>query len=74
MQVNVFISAGTEENPPKLLVLPLGPEAAIPRHLQGTEWRHFATTMTDDRLLGARAADIEADIAANGYALVAPTG
>lgn len=74
MQVNVFISKGNAEHAPTLLVLPCGPLAAIPRHLQGLEWRHFAVTSPDDKLLGARAAEIEADIAEDGYALVKPTG
>jgi len=74
MQVNVFISAGTEHRPPTLLVLPLDPGTAIPRHLQNLEWRHFATTLTGDKLLGAQAAAIEADIERDGYALVSPTG
>ena len=74
MQVNVFISTGTDDSPRRLLVLPLDPGAAIPRHLQDTEWQHFATTLTSDKLLGARADVIEADIARNGYSIVSPTG
>ena len=74
MQVNVFISEIAEGQSPQLLVLPLGPEAVIPRHLQEYEWRHFATTLTADKLLGAPAALIEADIARDGYSLVSPTG
>lgn len=74
MQVNVFISTGTDDSPRRMLVLPLDPGAAIPRHLQDTEWQHFATTLTSDKLLGARADVIEADIARNGYSIVSPTG
>jgi len=74
MRVNVFISASTDGEPPQLLVLSLGPEAVIPRHLQHLEWRHFATTMTDDKLLGASSVDVESAIAKDGYALVSPTG
>ncbi len=74
MPVNVFISAVAEGQSPQLLVLPLGPDAAIPAHLREIEWRHFATTLTADKLLGASAASIEADIARDGYSLVAPTG
>ena len=73
MQVNVFISTGTDDSPRRMLVLPLDPGAAIPRHLQDTEWQHFATTLTSDKLLGARADVIEADIARNGYSIVSPT-
>ena len=74
MQVNVFISTGTDDSPRRMLVLPLDPGAAIPRHLQDTEWQHFATTLTSDKLLGARADAIEADITRNGYSIVSPTG
>ncbi|MBB4051128.1 hypothetical protein GGR20_000746 [Devosia subaequoris] len=74
MQVNVFISDQKDGKAPQLLVLPMGPEAVIPRHLQHQEWRHFATTMTDDKLLGAPSPEIEAAIARDRYALVSPTG
>ena len=74
MQVNVFIAKTADEVAPTLLVLPYGPTAAIPRHLQGIEWRHFATTMTDDKLIGAQAEDVEDALSSHGYALVAPTG
>ncbi|MHA6298206.1 hypothetical protein [Devosia sp. CAU 1758] len=74
MQVNVFISEGTAGNPPSLLVLPIDTSAAIPRHLQDREWRHFATTMSEDKLLGASAARVEQAIAEDGYCLVEPTG
>ena len=74
MRVNVFISASKDGQPPSLLVLPLDPGAAIPRHLQDTEWQHFATTLTSDKLLGAKADAIEADITKNGYSIVSPTG
>ncbi|MNY82213.1 hypothetical protein D3C86_2241840 [compost metagenome] len=57
-----------------MLVLPIDPGAAIPSHLRSTEWQHFATTLASDKLLGAQAAVIEADIARNGYSLVSPTG
>lgn len=73
MQVNVLIARATEDEAPTLLVLPYGPQAAIPRHLQGLEWRHFATTMTDDKLIGAPTESVEQSIARDGYALVAPT-
>lgn len=74
MQVNVLISEAVGKSPPALLVLPYGPLAAIPRHLQGMSWRHLAITGVDDKLLGASAAAIEASIAEAGYALVSPTG
>jgi hypothetical protein len=57
-----------------MLVLPYGPQAAIPRHLQGLDWRHMAVTMADDRLLGATHWKIEADLIRQGYAVVNPTG
>ncbi len=74
MQVNVLIARGGEEFAPELLVLPYGPMAAIPRHLQALDWRHLAVTMTDDKLLGAAGPRIRADIAQNEYAVVQPTG
>jgi hypothetical protein len=48
--------------------------ASIPRHLQGADWVYFATTTTDDKLIGAAAETVEAGIARDGYALVSPTG
>ena len=57
-----------------LLVLPYGPMASIPRHLQGADWSYFATTTTGDKLMGAPAATVEAGIAQHGYVLVSPTG
>ena len=74
MQVNVFISENLGRCPPALLILPYGPMAAIPRHLQGMPWRHLAITAADDKLLGAPAAQIESAISEAGYALVNPTG
>lgn len=74
MQVNVFISDAREGEAPTLLVLPYGPMAAIPRHLQGLEWRHLAITSPQDKLLGAAPEVIEAGIVENGYAVVRPTG
>ena len=74
MQVNVLISDPVGNCPPALLVLPYGPTAAIPRHLQGMKWRHLAITAADDKLLGAPANQIEVAISQGGYALVHPTG
>lgn len=73
MQVNVFIAKAADDAPPTLLVLPYGPGAAIPPHLQRLEWRHFAIAMTDDKLIGAPAEAVEAGIARDGYVLVLPT-
>lgn len=74
MQVTVFISDARKGEEPTLLVLPYGPEAAIPRHLRGLEWRHLAITSSGDKLLGAADTKVEAGIAEHGYALVKPTG
>lgn len=74
MQVNVFISAPLEGEEPSLLVLPYGPEAAIPKHLQEMRWRHLAVTSPEDKLLGADATMIKDTIDDCGYALVKPTG
>ncbi|WIJ24014.1 hypothetical protein [Devosia sp. RR2S18] len=71
--MNVFIGHRSGEQP-ELLVLPYGPMAAIPPHLQTLEWRHMATTGAGDRLLGATEDKIKAEIAISGYAVVRPTG
>lgn len=73
MQVNLLIAKAAEDEAPTLLLLPYGPQAANPRHLQGLERRNFATNMTDDRLIGAPTESVEQSIARDGYALVAPT-
>ncbi|AVF02923.1 MULTISPECIES: hypothetical protein [Devosia] len=74
MQVNVFVSKASEGEEPALLILPYGPAAAIPPHLQGLEWRHLAITSPEDKLIGADTGEIEVSIAEHGYALVKPTG
>mgnify|MGYP004543734035 CR=1 FL=1 len=74
MQVNIFIARDDRQTPHKLLVLPFGPNAAIPQQLQHLDWQHFVTTLTDDKLLGASAKTIEIDIARSGFAVVQPTG
>lgn len=74
MQVNVFIAKAADGAATTLLVLPHGPMAAIPRHLQGVEWSYFATTTADDKLIGATAETIEQGIGRDGYAVVSPTG
>jgi hypothetical protein len=73
VQVIVFISRdpSQEGHVPSLLVLPDQADAAIPRHLQGIEWRYFATTSTTDRLLARSRVDVERELAAEGYAIVA---
>ena len=53
---------------------PTAPWPQYPRHLQGADWVYFATTTTDDKLIGAAAETVEAGIARDGYALVSPTG
>lgn len=72
MQVNVFVASKASGEPPTILVLPFGPTAVIPRHLLALDWRHLAVTMTDDRLIGAPAVDVEAAIGQHGYALLSP--
>jgi hypothetical protein len=72
MQVNVFISAVTSEEKPKLLVLPLGPEAAIPPHLQYLDWRYFATSSADDAIIGGPPGEVEVSLARDGYFLTTP--
>jgi hypothetical protein len=74
MQVNVFIANAAGGEGKTLLVLPYEPMASIPRHLQGADWSYFVTTTTDDKVIGAPAATVEASIAEHGYSLVSPTG
>lgn len=70
MRVNVFIAQNDGQAPHELLVLPYGPLAGIPRHLKHLDWRNLATTLSDDKLLGRSGANIQADIARQGYSLV----
>ncbi len=76
MQVNVFIEDvdGNEGQSPRLLILPVAPDAAIPVDFRSGGWTYFATTSTDDKLLGAPAGKVEADIASKGFSVVQPTG
>lgn len=74
MQVNVFVLKAGNDSPPTLLVLPYGPMAAIPPHLQGVNWTYLATTTSDDKLIGAQSIAVEEDIGRVGYALVMRTG
>lgn len=69
MQVNVFIAESDNEQG-NLLVIPCGPSVTIPSHLQNRSWRHMATTTHNDERLNASTREIEAKIAAGGYALV----
>ena len=71
MQVNVLVRDGADADDTPLLVLPFGCEAAIPEHLCKVRWRELATAMTDDRLLWPGQSRIEADIALQGYSLLA---
>lgn len=71
MQVNVFVSEVRQDGgPTQMLVLPFGPEAAIPTHLQGIEWRYFATTEADDRIINVPPGEVEVALAADGYLVV----
>lgn len=73
MQVNVFISAVEHDgSPTQMLVLPFGPEAAIPRHLQHIDWRYFATTFAGDSVIGAEKAEVEVALTSEGYLLTQP--
>ena len=76
MQVNVFISDvdGNSGKAPRLLILPADPDASIPQNLRSYEWTYFATTTSSDKLIGATAAAVEAEIAEQGYSVVSPTG
>ncbi len=71
MQVNVFISEVKQDGlAPTIVVLPSGPQAAIPKHLQHMEWRYFATVESGDKITGAPAGEVEAALARDGYMVV----
>lgn len=73
MQVNVFVSEVRQDGEPaQMLVLPYGPQAAIPSHLQSIEWRYFATAEADDRIIGLPAGEAEIALAREGYVVVTP--
>lgn len=73
MQVNVFISVAQNiDVAPTFLLLPLRPQAGIPQHLQGIEWRYVTTTEADDRIIGLAPDDVESALNRDGY-LVTPT-
>jgi hypothetical protein len=75
MQVIVFISKVDQSgSAPRLLILPDRPDVAIPPHLRDTEWTYFVTTSSNDKLIGAAAARIEAELVTEGYSMVKPTG
>ena len=74
MQVNVFVSEVKQDGQPTvMLVLPTGPEAAIPAHLRDVQWRYFATTDAGDEVIGVPGRSVELALAADGYVLVTPT-
>jgi hypothetical protein len=73
MRVNVFVSEVRQDGEAtQLLVLPYGPLAVIPTHLQGIEWRYFATTEADDKIIGLHPGEVEIAIQEVGYAVVTP--
>ena len=76
MQVNVFVSEvdGNMGRAPRMLILPVAPDASIPADFRSEEWTYLATTDSRDKLLGATAETIEADIASRGFCVVQPTG
>jgi hypothetical protein len=74
MKLNVFIANGSADQPVQLLVVPFGPGACIPKHLQNISWRDFATNAdSTDALLGADAEKVRRDLERDGYALVHPS-
>ncbi|ODT80486.1 MAG: hypothetical protein ABS76_16255 [Pelagibacterium sp. SCN 64-44] len=73
MQVNVFVSEVEQDGTPTaMLVLPFGPEAAIPEHLRKVKWRYFATADADDAIIGLGRRDVESALATDGYVLTTP--
>ena len=74
MQVNVFISASHHNSAaPTYLLLPLRPQATIPQHLQGIEWRYLTTTETDHKIIGLAPRDIDAAVMRDGYLVTSAT-
>lgn len=73
MQVNVFVS-GTKLNGTRthLLILPFGPEPAVPKHLQHIKWHYFATTDAGDSTIGATQQQVKAALAEDGFLLTEP--
>jgi hypothetical protein len=72
MQVNVFVSRHDGQLRNEFLVLPLDLKAPVPKQYR-VGWRYFATTNTTDHLFGdIDALAIEAEIGANGFAVVHP--
>ncbi|MFD2646377.1 hypothetical protein ACFSX5_01055 [Devosia albogilva] len=73
MQVNVYVSELHQDGQPtQMLVLPFGPDAAIPAHLQNMQWRYFATTEVDDRIIGLTRGEVEVALHRDGYLIVTP--
>lgn len=73
MQVNVFIARNGESRQ-TLLVMPYGPVAAIPDHLQHQNWRSLATTTSDDVLLQGNHDTICEELRRYGFALLQQSG
>lgn len=73
MRVNVFISEVQQNGTAaQMLVLPYGPEATIPAHLQHMGWRHLAVAEADDKIIGLTKGEVEAGLARDGYLMLAP--
>jgi hypothetical protein len=72
MQVNVFITRVEGQLQNKLLVLPMSPQSAIPPQYR-VGWVYYARVDTRDRMFGdLDAVTLEAQIAAQGFAIVTP--
>ncbi|QQR38025.1 hypothetical protein [Devosia rhizoryzae] len=73
MQVNVFISEVQQDGErTQMLVLPTGPAAAIPIHLQDRNWRYFATTDADDQCIGLPKGEVSVALSVAEYLLTTP--
>ena len=73
MQVNVFISEVKQDGElTQMLVLPTGPSAAIPAHLQHRSWRYFATTDADDQCIGLPKGEVGVALSVAEYLLTTP--
>lgn len=74
MQVVIFISDvdGNMGSPPRLLILPADLGDTVPPNLRSYEWTYLARTTTKDERIGPHAAEVEASIARDGYAILLP--
>jgi hypothetical protein len=66
LKVQVFFAHAQRQ----VLVLPAGSNTELPPSVQHLEWRKVAETTLGDRLLAPASPIVEAELGANGYALL----